>query len=69
MMSRARIKAWQKAVVRRLSGGEVNVRRYTPGVEDVQTNVPLLLSELGEARTGTVKSRLVAILNIYVSWK
>jgi hypothetical protein len=27
MMSRARMKAWQKAVVRRLSGGDVNVRR------------------------------------------
>jgi hypothetical protein len=64
MMSRARIKAWQKAVVRRLSGGEVKVRRYTPGVVDVQTNVPLLLSKVGDVRTGTVKSVLVAIFNV-----
>ena len=58
------MKAWQKAVVRRLSGGEVKVRRYTPGVVDVQTNVPLLLSEVGDVRTGTVKSVLVVIFNV-----
>jgi len=65
-MSRARMKAWQKAVVRRLSGGEVKVKRYTLGVEVdvVQMNVPLLLSEVGDVRTGTVKSVFVAILNV-----
>lgn len=55
------MKAWQKAVVRRLSGGEVKVRIYTPGLEDVQMNVPLLLSDVGDMRTGSVKSVLVAI--------
>ena len=29
-------------------------------------NVPLLLSEVGDARTGTVKSVLVAILEVRV---
>ena len=32
----------------------------------MQTNVPLLLSEVGDARTGTLKSVLVAILKISV---
>ena len=42
----------------------MKVRRYTPGAVDVQTNVPLLLSEVGDVRTGTVKSALVAIFNV-----
>ena len=35
-----------------------------PGVEDVHMNVPVPLSEEGDARTGTVKSVLVAMLMI-----
>ena len=39
-MSKARRKVWMKEVTRRLSGGEVNVKRYTFSDSSVQTNVP-----------------------------
>ena len=39
-MSRAWMKVWQKGVVKRLSGGERNVRTQTPSAGEVQVNDP-----------------------------
>lgn len=44
-MSRAIRKDWQNVVTRRLSGGALNVRRYMPGVGDVQMNEPVTFCE------------------------
>lgn len=60
-MSRARRIVWQNEVTRRLSGGDVNVRRYTEAAGDVTMTVPLALVALGEARIGSWNSVVVAI--------
>jgi hypothetical protein len=62
MISRARRNVWQNEVTRRLSGGDVKVRRYTPGVDDVQTKEPSPVEAVADERIGRVKRVLVAIL-------
>jgi hypothetical protein len=61
-MSRARRSVWQNEVTRRLSGGDVNVRRYTEVAGEVTMTVPLALVAVGEARIGSWNNVVVAIL-------
>lgn len=61
-ISRAKRVVWQNDVTRRLSGGDVKVRRYTEAAGDVTMTVPLALVALGEARIGSWNSVVVAIL-------
>lgn len=42
----------------------MKVRRYTPGVDDVQTKEPLLVEAVGEGRIGRVKRVLVVIVEV-----
>lgn len=66
MMSSARRKVWQNDVTRRLSGGEVKVRRYTPGDDKVQTNEPAPVA-VGDERIGRVKRVSVDIVKIVIN--